>query len=170
MTWHKNTLLKYKKEITQSAVASLALSLFLLVYIWQLGNTFIWQPISPIEQPNIFARIFYSALAFILPGAFLYEVGYYKILHDVIVKGFGLWGLYNLIKAVTWIALMALMYFVFGLTVDVLNALASFFYNIFNFILYLFPTLGVFLLLTILISYIYGRAKGAPVVLDFDLK
>lgn len=165
MSRHKNTLLKYKKEITQSAVASFVLALVFVVYLWHLGNTFAWQPISPIEQPNIFARIFYSALAFILPGAFLYEVGYYKILHDVIVKGFGLWGLYNLIKAVTWIALMTLMYFVFGLTVDTLNALASFFYNIFNFILYLSPTLGIFLILTILISYIYSRAKGAPVVL-----
>lgn len=170
MFWHKNTLLKYKKEITQSAALSFVSALVFAVYLWHLGNTFAWQSISPIEQPNIFARIFYSALAFILPGAFLYEVGYYKILHDVIVKGFGLWGLYNLIKAVTWIALMALMYFVFGLTVDVLNTLASFFYNIFNFILYLSPTLGLFIFLTILISYIYSRAKVAPVILDLDPK
>lgn len=170
MSWHKNTLLIYKKEITQSAVTSFVLALAFLVYTWHLGNTFVWHSISPIEQPKIFIRVFYSALAFVIPGALLYEIGYYKILHDIIVKGFGLWGLYNLVKAVTWGALMALMYFAFGLTINILNTIASFFYNLFNFILYLSPTLGVFLILTILISYTYSRAREAPVILDLDPK
>ncbi len=170
MSWHKNTLLKYRKEITQSAVLSFVSALVFAVYLWHLGNTFAWQSISPIEQPSIFVRAFYSALAFVIPGALLYEIGYYKILHDIIVKGFGLWGLYNLIKAVTWGALIALVYFVFGLTINVLNTIASFFYNTFKFILYLSPAIGLFIFLSILISYIYGRAKEEPVVLDFDLK
>lgn len=170
MSWHKNTLLKHKKEITQSAVLSFVLVLVFAVYSWHLGNTFVWEPISPIEQPSIFVRVFYSALAFIIPGAILYEIGYYKILHDIFVKGFGLWGLYNLIKAVTWIALMALMYFVFGLAVSVLNTIASISVNSFKFVLYISPALGVFLILTIFISYIYSRAKGAPVILDLGQK
>ncbi|MFA5997553.1 MAG: hypothetical protein WC791_03645 [Candidatus Paceibacterota bacterium] len=170
MSWHKNTLLKYKKEITQSAVASFFLALVYAVCSWHLGNTFIWESISPIEQPSIFVRGLYSALAFILPGALLYEIGYYKILHDIIVKGFGLWWLYNLIKAVTWIALMALMYFVFGLAIDVLNTIASISVNSFKFILYISPTLGLFLFLTIFISYIYSRIKEEPTILDLERK
>lgn len=171
MSWYKNTLQKYRKEITQSAVASFVLSLVFLFYTWHLGNIFVWQPISLIEQPSIFARVFYSSLVFIGPGRYLYhKLKFYKILHDVVVKGFGMWGLYNLIKTAVWAIMFYATYLVVGIVIEMFNTLASILVNIFNLVLYLSPTLGLFVFLTIFISYIYGRAIEEPVVLDLEHK
>lgn len=171
MSWHKNTLLKYKKEITQSAALSFVLTLVFAIYSWHLGNTFAWESISPIEQPSILVRAVYSALTFATLGAIIYALGFYKILYAPYRGVKGGHKEYKKDKKAIWGILILLMYFVIiPVVVNVLNAIASFFYNIFKYILYLSPAVGIFLILTILISYIYSRAKVAPVILDLDPK
>lgn len=167
MSWHKNTLLKYRKEITHSAVLSFVLALVFAVYSWHLGNTFVWESISPIEQPSILVRAIYSALTFATLGAIIYALGFYKILYAPYRGVKGGYKEYKKDKKAIWGILILLMYFIIiPVVVNVLNAIASFFYNIFKYILYLPPTLGIFLILTILISYIYSRVNKSPVIVN----
>lgn len=166
MSWYNDTLTKYGKEIKQSTIASFVLSLVFLIYTYSAGHTFSWQEINPIEQPTIFARYFYSAFTFVTIGAFLYYVvKLWKGLHFILVKVLGSWELYNGIKAIVWLGLVAVTYFyIVPAIVGIMNAVLSFFYNIFNLILYLSSTLGVFLILSIGGAYLIKRFKLSPVV------
>lgn len=167
MFWHKNTLQKYKKEITQSAVASFIFALLYAVYLWHLGGTFIWEPISPIDQPSIFERPFYSALVFLGPGALIYSSGFYKILYAPFRGVRGGYKDYKKAKNDIWNLLILVMYlYVIPFMVSVLNTIASFFYNSFKFILFVSPFLGIFLILTILISYIYINRNKSPIIIN----
>lgn len=162
MSWHKDTLIKYGKEIKQSAIASFVLSLAYLLYSYHLGATFVWQEISPVEQPGLLPRLFYSALVFAGPGWFLYhKLKLWKFLYEPYRGGGrGAYREYKKLKSAVWGLLILLMYFVIvPFVVNILNTLISFFFNIFNFILYLSPALGVFLTLTALGSYVAKRWK-----------
>jgi hypothetical protein len=168
MSWYRNTLTKYGKEIKQSAVASFVLSLVFLIYTYSVGHTFSWQEINPIEQPSIFARAFYSALAFVIPGSFLYhKLKFWKFLYAP-YRGGGrkAYREYTKTKRGVWALLILLTYSVIvPFIVDILNAIVSFFYNIFNLILYLSPTLGVFLILLIVGVYLIKRFKLSPMII-----
>jgi hypothetical protein len=72
----------------------------------------------------------------------LYFSGFYKKLHDVVVKEFGAWDLYHGIKKVIWLTLMGFTYWVLPKIVHVLSAVISFFYNVLTLTLYLSPALG----------------------------
>jgi hypothetical protein len=159
MNWYQKALQKNKKDITYSAAFSFVVSLGYLIWSHFQGSVFIWQSISPIEQPSILVRAFYSALAFAIPGYLLYIAGFYKFLHNAIVRGLRDWQLYRGIKAIIWLGLIFLMYEVFGVIVTIVNAVLSFFYNIFNLILYISPGIGIFLILTIVGTYGLALAK-----------
>jgi hypothetical protein len=160
ITRNKRVLKEHRKEIIYSAASSFVISLGYLIWSHFQGSVFIWQSISPIEQPSIFVRAFYSALAFAVPGYLLYIAGFYKFLHNVIVKGLNDWQLYRGIKALIWIGLIFLMYEVFAVIVHIANAVISFFYNIFNLVLYLSPGIGIFLILTVIGTYGLALAKN----------
>ena len=168
MSWHKNTLTKYGKEIKQSAIVSFVLSLAFLLYTYSIGNTFAWQEISPIEQPGLVPRLFYSALVFAGPGWFLYhKLKFWKFLYEPYRGGGrGAYREYQKLKNAFWGLLILLMYFVIvPFVVNILNTIISFFYNIFNFILYLSPALGIFLILTALGAYVAkGWKQEGPVI------
>ena len=149
-SWYKKVLKENQIEIYYSAVFSFVVSLGYLVWSHFQGSVLMWQSISPIEQPSILIRVFYSALAFAVLGYLLYVVGFYKFLHNVIVRGLRDRQLYRGIKGVIWIGLIFLMYEVFGVIVSIANAVISLFYNIFNLVLYISPGIGIFLILTIL--------------------
>lgn len=161
MVWKKDKLIKYKKEIIQSAIASFVISLVFLLYTYIIGNVFSWQSISPFEAPSILNRIFYTTFTFFTIGAFLYYViKFWKILRFICVDIFNSWGLYNLAKALVWPVLVVTSYFYIVPTfINVLNKISSFLFNIFNFLLYLAPFLGICLILFILGSYIFITFK-----------
>lgn len=160
IAWNKKALKEHRKEIIYSAVSSFVISLGYLIWSHFQGSVFMWQSISPIEQPSILVRVFYSALAFAVPGYLLYVAGFYKFLHNVIVRGLRDRQLYRGIKAVIWLGLIFLMYEVFGVIVSIANAVISFFYNIFNLVLYISPGIGIFLILTIVGTYGTALAKN----------
>jgi hypothetical protein len=159
-SWYKKVLKENQKEIYYSAAFSFIVSLGYLIGSHFQWSVFIWQSISPIEQPSIFVRAFYSALAFAVPGYLLYVAGFYKFLHNVIVRGLRDRQLYRGIKAVIWIGLIFLMYEVFAVIVNIANAVISFFYNIFNLVLYISPGIGIFLILTVVGTYGLALAKN----------
>jgi hypothetical protein len=163
MKWYENTLTKYRKELIQAGSASFVISLAYLLCMHFLGHSFVWKNISPIDQPSILVRVFYSALVFILPGRWLLDAGFYKTLYDVIARKLGMKWLYDPSKYVLWTSMIVLMYFVVKYIVDVINAVISFFYNIFNLILYLSPSIGVFLVLSIMGTYGLIRLKKVKI-------
>lgn len=150
MSWYKHTLKKYGKEILSGAIFTVVCTLAFLLWIFVMGKTFAWTDISPIEQPSIFIRIFYSALTFITLGAFLYKVGFYKALYQIL----GDWRSFKEAKSIIWVLLMGTMFFVIvPLVVDLLNSIISIGYNVFALILYAFPPVGISLIIFALYFY-----------------
>ena len=156
--WHKKVLLKNAKEIVSSGTTYIILALVLLLWHFVLGIKFEWQSISPLSEPSIFVRTFYSAFTFCTLGLLLYVIRFYKVLHDIVVKAFGMWGLYNFIKAVLWLLLMYISYaYLVPWLFNVLNASVSVLFNIANLVLYVLPPVGISIILSII--YFLGRKK-----------
>lgn len=147
MSWHKNILTKYKKEIISSALLAVIFSLVFLLWHYALGYKFEWTSISPIEAPGLFVRIFYSALVYVTFGFVLYTIGFYKLLAVIFGEILGDWHSYRAIKSIIWTALILLTYWLVQKVVDLINSTLSFFYNVLNFILYLSPPIGISLII-----------------------
>jgi len=151
MKWYKKVLVENKKELVRSAIVSIIVTLAFSLWYFVTGKSFEWKTISPISQPSLLYRQFYSAFVFITIGAFLYYVvKLWKFLYLIFVKILRSWGLYELIKWALWTSLILITYFyIVPIVVDILNAVISFFYNIAILFLYLFPSLGIFLIVFI---------------------
>jgi len=148
MKLHKKYLTEYRKEIIISTTFILVFTLFLSIWHYALGKSFVWKEIDPIPKPQEFVRFIYSALVFATFGAFLYWIKFYKFLHTVIVRGLGDWKLYKDIKSVIWTSLILMMYFfVVPKVIDFLNSAISVIYNLFFFIIYLLPPLLISVLI-----------------------
>ena len=154
--WYKKALVKNAKEIVSSGTTYVILALVFLLWNFALGIKFQWQSISPLSAPSIFVRVFYSAFTFCTLGLFLYVIKFYKVLHDIVVKAFGMWELYNLIKAILWLFLMYISYvYLVPWLFDVLNGGISILFNIANLVLYALPPVGI----TLILSIIYLLSK-----------
>ncbi len=141
-----------------SATTYMILALVLLLWHFALGIKFEWQSISPLSEPSFFVRAFYSAFTFCTLGLFLYVIKFYKVLHDIVVKAFGMWGLYNLIKAVLWLFLMYISYaYLVPWLFNALNASVSILFNVAYLVLYALPPVGIALILSVV--YMLGRNK-----------
>jgi hypothetical protein len=155
--WYKKVLIKNAKDIFSSASTYIIFALVLLLWNFTLGFKFEWQSISPLSEPSIFIRSFYSAFVFCTLGLLLYVIRFYKTLHDILVKAFGLWEIYNLIKAVLWVFLMYISYaYLVPWLFRFLNAGVSILFNIANLVLYALPSLGI----TLIIGTIYLLVKN----------
>lgn len=164
---HKEALLKQAKEIVGSASTYLILALVFLLWRFALGIQFEWHQIEPFEQPSIFVRYFYSAFTFFTLGFLLYVARFYKVLHDILVKGMGLWGLYNAIKAVVWAFLMYISYqYIVPWLFAILNTSASVLYNVMGLVLYVFPPLGISLVIAIIYTIWKTKQKGMTTILQ----
>lgn len=162
MKWYEKTITENKAKIVSLGIFAIISSLVILLWRFGVGKTFQWETISPISQPEIFNRLFYSALVFITIGAFLYWLRFYQLLYRLIVKALGDWQLYNSIKKILWGSLMLLMYFwIVPKVVDLLNSIISFLYNILNLILYLFPPMGASLIIFSVGYYVIVKSKYA---------
>jgi len=149
MSWREKILKKHRKEIVLSAAFVLAFSLATALWHYFTGKSFEWQSISPIEQPGLLPRLFYSALVFAVPGWFLYhKLKFWKFLYAP-YRGGGkrAYREYEKLKAAVWGLLILLMYFVIvPFVVDILNAIISFFFNLYVLLLYVLPALALSLL------------------------
>lgn len=142
--WYKKVLFENTREVLSIGMTYVITALVLLLWNFALGIKFEWHEISPFSEPSVFIRIFYSAFTFVTLGWLLYTIHFYKVLHDILVKIFGLWSVYSFIKAIVWAFLMAVSYFyVVPWLFDVLNAGTSVLFNIANLVLYLIPPVGI---------------------------
>lgn len=158
--WYRKVLLKNAKEIVSDGTTYAILALVFLLWHFALGIKFEWQHIAPLSEPSIFVRAFYSAFTFCTLGLLLYVLRFYKVLHDIVVKAFGMWELYNFIKAVVWLFLMYISYaYLVPWLFNILNASASFLFNIANLVLYAIPPVGIALILSILYFLLRKRIE-----------
>lgn len=156
MTWHQRTIKKYRKEIVSGAIFSIICAIAFLLWIFIVGKTFVWTDISPIEQPSIFVRLFYSALTFVTLGAVLYNIGFYKALYQIL----GDRRSFKEAKAIIWVLLMGAMFFVIvPLVVGILNGILSIGYNLLALTLYSLPPVGMSVILFLGYFYIKKRYK-----------
>lgn len=153
INWQKIALKKHLSEILSSGTTYAILALVFLLWRFALGIHFEWQQIEPFEQPSIFVRAFYSAFTFFTLGLLLYVARFYKVLHDILVKETGMWGLYNAIKAIVWLFLMFLSYqYIVPWLFKILNASISLLYNIAGLVLYTLPPIGISLIVAIVFT------------------
>ncbi len=159
MVWYKKVLKENQSGIYFSAALSFVVSLTYLLWSYWHGTYFEWKSISPIEQPNLLYREFYTAIVFVAVGAFLYYVvKLWKFLYFIFAKMLHSRELYEFVKWIVWTSLILITYFyIVPVIVDILNAIISFFYNIFNLILYLSPTIGIFVILCVVFGYSFIR-------------
>jgi len=157
MAWYQKTLKKYGKDILSGTVFSFIYTLAFLLWIYGTGKTFSWMDISPIDLPSIFVRIFYSALTFMTLGAILYKIKFYKVLYQIV----GDWRTFKEVKAVIWVLLMGIMFFaIVPFVINLLNGIISIGYNLFAFILYAFPPVGISII--IFAFYLYFKKQLRP--------
>lgn len=160
LTWHKRVLIDNAKSVLSDATTYVVIAFVFLLWRFALGQTFEWREVAPFSEPSIFVRTFYSAFTFATLGALLYAARFYKVLHDVLVKTFGPWELYNAIKAVVWLGLMYVSYtYIVPWLFGVLNAGASVLFNIASLFLYATPPLGLGIIASILISLLKYRRE-----------
>jgi hypothetical protein len=169
MSWYKKVLVKEKNKIVSSAILGVVFALAILLWHFALGKNFQWETITPVPEPDFFVRSLYSALVFVTLGAFLYWIRFYQFLYHVTVGALGDWQLFRAIKGIIWGALILIMYFwIVPWVVKMLNVIVSFFFNIINLILYLFPPLGVSLII-VGVGYIILKRKSVVSSSDADM-
>jgi hypothetical protein len=156
--WFVRVINDKGREVLLSALTFVLFLLIVAIRHYFTGKTFEWESISPIEAPGLLPRMFYSALVFIGPGWFLYhKLKFWKFLYEP-YRGGGraAYREYKKLKAFVWVSLILIMYFIIVPSiVDLLNAIISFFYNLFILVLYLIPPLAI----TTLLYGIYRIAR-----------
>mgnify|MGYP000648566772 CR=1 FL=1 len=161
--WYQTVLITQTKEVFSSAVPYTVLLLVLLLWRFALGVPFQWVEVKPLSEPEFFVRAFYSAFTFFTLGYLFYAARFYKVLHDVVVKGFGMWDLYNFIKAVVWLLLMFVSYqYIVPALFTVLNTSATVLYNIAAFVLYALPPVGISLVLVAIYVLVRSSQRKLP--------
>ncbi|MDD3531193.1 MAG: hypothetical protein PHV99_01180, partial [Candidatus Pacebacteria bacterium] len=122
---------------------------------------FEWQHIAPLSEPSVFVRAFYSAFTFCTLGLLLYVLRFYKVLHDIVVKAFDMWELYNLMKALVWLLLMYISYaYLVPWLFNILNTSASLLFNVANLVLYAIPPIGIGIVLSIIYLLVRKKIKA----------
>lgn len=148
MSWYKKALTNKRREVVSSVVFVVLFGLVITIWHYATGQSFEWHTISPIEEPGLLPRLFYSALVYVTLGAFLYEFGFYKALYALYRGTRGGYRAYKEMKALIWLGLILGMYFIIvPFVIRLLNAVISFFYNLFALILYLSPPFGIAVLI-----------------------
>jgi len=150
MRWYKREINKFISETVNSTVFALVFLSSLSLWYFALGQEYQWQAITPVPEPSIFNRMLYSALTFVTLGALLYKLKFYQFLYQIS----GSWRAFQDAKKIVWIVLIGLMFFIIvPTTVNIMNHVLSFGYNVLNLIFYLCPPLGVAVILTIAYKY-----------------
>lgn len=155
MVWYEKVIKDYSRETIIGVCVTLFVFLAMAIFQLSNGSPLVWQNIEPVDQPDLFARLLYSALTFVTLGAILYFIRFYQLMSWLF--GSNRRG-YRSAKKIIWVGLMYLMFTVFvPAGVSVLNTILSFFYNAFVLTLYLSPVLsGV--LMAIIIAAIYRQS------------
>jgi uncharacterized integral membrane protein len=139
MTWYEKALKEKRRETISGTIFAVTSALALLVWYFAFGKAFHITDFEPLSTP--FEYVFYSALVFVGPGAYLrFNTKFYLKLkrafkHDR--------QMHKDVKKVIWRSMMVGVLIVVIAVVYLINKIISFFYNLFGLILYLCPPLGI---------------------------
>lgn len=157
--WYKKILTENKKEIIRSAIISLVITVAFSIWFFISHKAFAWNSYHFVSEPTLTLRLL-SALVFVSLGRLLYELKFYYFLYFIFVIILRAWELYNALKKIIWYALMFVMgFYIVPWIINVINAVLSFFYNLWFLILYVAPALGIFLLIFLSGSAIHIAIK-----------
>jgi len=160
--WYQKEIKKFFKETFNTTVFALLFLFSVSVWHFFLGQGYQWQTITPVPEPSMFNRLLYSALTFVTLGALLYKLKFYQVLYYIS----GDRRSFQEAKKIVWVVLVGLMFFIIiPTTVNMVNHILSFGYNILNFIFYLFPPFGGAVILAIGLFYfrrsaLYQKLSG----------
>lgn len=152
MKWYEKTLRKFGKKIVISAIFLTVLAFITFLWSYFLGESFIWKQIEPISYPNIFNWRFYSALAFVTLGSFLFSRGFWIFIYRISDSRKS----YRKNKKDVWTLITLTTFGLTILAVKILNMIISTIFNISMFIVYLLPPTTVTVLL---LSAVYYSCK-----------
>lgn len=163
MEWHKKAIAEGNKKILVSGAIAGCFFLVLAVWMYATGKTFSWQSIEVLSPLPPWAKL-WSGLTFSTTGFVLFHLGFYKALYRMIP----FYPLYSLVKAVIWILLTLLTYWFFDFIFKAINAVCSFFYNIWQMLVFVAPALGItigVILLILLVRYVI-KHQGPEILHD----
>ena len=155
MTWHKKAMVAtYRKELITGGLVFVMLFVLSTVQLMS-GEPFAWKEIELFSTPDLWNRIFWSALTFMTLGAVLYKIYFYKLLS--ILLGSDRKG-YRQAKSIIWLGLMYVNYQIFPVVIDATNFVATILFNSFIYVVYISPLLLTGLTLGVLAGLYVERA------------
>ena len=150
MEWQIKAIRDGSEKILISSALAVCFFIVLTIWIFATGKTFWWQSIEVLSPLPPWAKL-WSGLTFSTTGFVLFHLGFYRVLYQAIP----FYPLYSLVKAIIWLVLTLLTYWFFDALFKVVNSILSFFYNIWQLFLFIFPAIGITLGLTLLASGIF---------------
>ena len=143
MKWYEITLRQNGKMIIRSGLFLVIFSVITGLQGYFSGETFIWTKIETISYPSILNWRFYSALAFITLGSFLFSRGLWIFIYQISTSKSS----YRRNKKDVWTLITLTTFGLMILVIKILNILISILFNVLLFILYSLPSVLVTLIL-----------------------
>jgi hypothetical protein len=138
MEWHKKAIIEGRKKTLISGAIAGCFFVVLGVWMFATGKTFTWQSIEVLSPLPPWAKL-WSGLTFSTTGFLLFHLGFYKALYNMIP----FYPLYSLVKAIIWLLLTLLTYWFFDFIFKAVNVACSFFFNVWQLIVFVAPALGI---------------------------
>jgi len=155
MTWYKKHIAKPLKNTYIWVLFPILLCLSVLWWRFWFNYVYQWAHINPLSQPDISEGVFYGRLVFYTFWSLLYGAWVYRLLYAIFWNS----NAYRQIKAVIWIVLTVIMYNIVTFLVNLINNIASFWYNIIGIIKYLAPPFLIALITFIIFLLWYSYTK-----------
>lgn len=155
MEWHMIAISEgYKKMFVSGAIAC---CFFVVLGTWMFatGKTFTWQSIEVLSPLPPWAKL-WSGLTFSTTGFMLFHLGFYKTLYNMIP----FYPLYSLVKAIIWLFLTLLTYWFFDFVFRAVNVACSFFYNVWQMVMFVAPALGITVGISLLVVLLWYVIKN----------
>ena len=153
MKWHEKTLKKYKTEIITSSVAFTVFIASITLWSYFSRESFVWTKIEPVSYPSILNWRFYSALAFVTIGSFLFSQGFWLFIYKISYNRSS----FRRNKKDVWKLIILSTFGLVVLAVWLLNTVISIIFNIAMLVVFLLPSVFITTLLIILGRFLYKR-------------
>lgn len=155
--WYQKIITENKKEVIKSAVIAIIFTTIFSLWYFKSGHSFEWKNYNFIAEPTLTWRLL-SALVFTSLGWILYQLKFYYILYLIFVIFLRDKYLYNDVKKLIWHGLMFIMgFFILPWIINAMNTVLSFFYNLLLLILYITPSLCLFLLSLLILIKVFKK-------------
>lgn len=140
MKWYEKAIYEWTKEIYIKALYPFLAIAVAILANWLFSWNFQWQEVDVLEP--IFSKAFYSGFAFISVWAVWYKLRLWQVLYNTVGKLFW-YSFYKKVKKWLWQILIVLWFILLYIIFQIINWFIELWYNLFNFLVYLAPILGI---------------------------